>query len=210
MSKNNIPRDWNEVDLGECISVLTDYTANGSFAALKENVQYFNTPEYACLVRTTDLEKKIFTPERYTDKKGYDFLSKSSLKAGDIVIANVGSTGKAYKVPEYHMPMTLAPNMYLVKFKSGLILQDYAFYILTSSDFFDALKKTMSTTTLSAINKTSFRGIRILLPPLDRQKEIVKTLTSVDDVIKVTNDKLTKTLLLKQSLVKDLLWGRVN
>lgn len=106
--------------IGNYIEVLTDYTANGSFASLKENVRYFKEENYAALVRTTYLEKSTFRPQRFTDKKGYEFLKKSRLKSGDIVIANVGSAGKAYLVPDSKMPMTLAPNMYLVKFCKNL------------------------------------------------------------------------------------------
>ena len=85
----NIPREWDLCAIGNHIEFLTDYTANGSFASLKENVQYFNEKNYAALIRTTDLEKNFFSPQRFTDKKGYEFLKKSSLNKGDIVIANV-------------------------------------------------------------------------------------------------------------------------
>jgi type I restriction enzyme S subunit len=111
---------WQITPIGEQIELLTDYTANGSFAGLKQNVQYYNQSNYAALVRTTDLEKKVFAPERFTDKKGYDFLKKSSLTGGEIVLANVGSIGKVYRVPQYHLPMTLAPNMYLIRFKESI------------------------------------------------------------------------------------------
>ena len=49
-----IPEDWEVVQAEEVLSELTDYTANGSFAALKEAVTYYDTPQYAMLVRTTD------------------------------------------------------------------------------------------------------------------------------------------------------------
>ena len=54
-----IPDGWNKSDLGSIIELLTDYTANGSFESLRDNVQYYNSEEYAVLVRTTDLNKRI-------------------------------------------------------------------------------------------------------------------------------------------------------
>ena len=50
-------------------------------------------------------------PWLFTDKKGYDFLSKSSLKPKDILLSNVGAgVGKTFQVPKLDKPMTLAPN----------------------------------------------------------------------------------------------------
>ncbi len=82
---SNLPKDWELKTLGELVSILTDYTANGSFASLKENVTYFNEPNFAALVRTTDLKKKNSIPERFTDKRGYEFLKKSALYGGEII-----------------------------------------------------------------------------------------------------------------------------
>ena len=113
-SRGNDYPEWEEKRLGEIIEFLSDYTANGSFASLKENVTYYTEENYAVLVRTTDLEKRIFTPERFTDKKGYNFLKKTALFGGEIILANVGSIGNVYKVPSYNKPMTLAPNTCLL------------------------------------------------------------------------------------------------
>ncbi|HAR96339.1 MAG TPA: restriction endonuclease subunit S, partial [Deltaproteobacteria bacterium] len=72
---------WKTTTLGECLALLTDYTANGSFESLKQNVTYFDNHEYAVLVRTSDLAKSPFAPERFTDHHGYHFLE---------ILSNVG------------------------------------------------------------------------------------------------------------------------
>lgn len=195
---------WQITPIGEQIELLTDYTANGSFAGLKQNVQYYNQSNYAALVRTTDLEKKIFAPERFTDKKGYDFLKKSSLIGGEIVLANVGSIGKVYRVPQYHLPMTLAPNMYLIRFKKG-IDKNYAFQYLTSQIFQRKLLSNVASTTLSAINKSNLRSITIPVPPLGVQQRIGDILTSIDEVIQKTDQIIQKSEELKQGLMQELL-----
>lgn len=43
-------------------------------------------------------------------------------------MANVGSIGEVYIVPEADFPMTLAPNMYLIKYNDNLI-NTYAYYL---------------------------------------------------------------------------------
>ncbi len=70
---------WEMKKLGDVLETITDYTANGSFESLKNNVKYYENKNYAALVRTTDLGKTVFSPERFTDKKGYKFLKKTAL-----------------------------------------------------------------------------------------------------------------------------------
>src|SRR5690625_4399757 len=106
--------EWKTVKFGETLDGIYDYTANGSFQSLKDNVTYYSKSNYAVIVRTADLNKRKFSPERFTDKKGYDFLSKTSLNGGEIVMASVGSLGNVYKIPYYNQQMTLGPNCYLL------------------------------------------------------------------------------------------------
>ena len=52
------PRGWEIIHFGEIISVLMDYHSNGSYETLRDNVKLLDTPDYAYMIRTTDLEKK--------------------------------------------------------------------------------------------------------------------------------------------------------
>ena len=201
---SNLPKDWELKTLGELVSILTDYTANGSFASLKENVTYFNEPNFAALVRTTDLKKKEFKPERFTDKRGYEFLKKSALYGGEILMANVGSIGEVYIVPEVDFPMTLAPNMYLIKYNDNLI-NTYAYYFMNSSIFINQLLSKIASTTLQAVNKANFKSIKIPLPPLEEQKKIADILSTVDKKIAFVEENINATEELKKGLMQKLL-----
>lgn len=202
--------DWKETKLGDEIGVLTDYTANGSFESLKQNVQYYNDINHAALVRTTDLGKSIFRPERFTDRKGYAFLKTVHLYGGEIVIANVGSLGKAYRVPNYPMFMVLAPNMYLLKFKET-VDEDYIFQYLISSNFKDSLLKVIGSTTLQAVNKDNLRSIRLKLPK-DKfvQTRIAEILNTADEAIAHTEALIAKYQRIKTGLMQDLLTNGID
>ena len=54
-----VPSHWVISKFAYTKTVLTDYTANGSFADLKKNVTYRDTPSFARLVRLTDLRKNL-------------------------------------------------------------------------------------------------------------------------------------------------------
>ena len=70
----------------------------------------------------------------YTKKASYEFLQKSHLEAGDVVIANVGSAGTVFRAPNLGMPMTLAPNA-IACFPNDkdIIDREYLYYYLSSS-----------------------------------------------------------------------------
>lgn len=196
--------EWKKYTVTELVSVLTDYTANGSFEALRVNVKYYDESNYAVLVRTTDLEKSVFRPERYTDRKGYDFQKKTALYGGEIVMANVGSVGNAYKVPYYPAPMTLAPNMFLVKFDADKALDDYMYFWLSSEEFLRQLFASIGSTTLLAVNKGNLRKIKVNVPPLPIQRKIARILSTIDGQIKKTEAIIAKYQAVKQGMLQDL------
>ncbi|MEW5816237.1 MAG: hypothetical protein AB1798_12680 [Spirochaetota bacterium] len=45
------------VELRNCISLLTDYHANGSYESLRDNVKLLTEKSHAYMIRTVDLEK---------------------------------------------------------------------------------------------------------------------------------------------------------
>ena len=195
--------DWEEKKLGDIIQFLSDYTANGSFASLKENVTYYNEENFAVLVRTTDLEKKVFNPERFTDQRGYDFLKKTSLYGGEIILANVGSIGKVYRVPQYDKPMTLAPNTYVISFTKNTN-EDFIFQLMNRQDFTNKMLSMVGSSTLKAINKANLRSISIEIPCLEEQTKIANFLSSIDSKIEQVSAQLDSTKEFKKALLQQM------
>lgn len=202
--------EWETKRLGDVISVLADYTANGSFEALKTNVTYYESRNYAALVRTTDFNKAKFIPERFTDEKGYRFLAKTSLFGGEIIVANVGSIGKVFRVPFFEMPMTLAPNTYLLKFDAKTD-ENFIYQWLKTDDFYSKLKSKIGSTTLQAINKDNLRSIEFCAPrEISEQTAIAALLADMDGEIAALEQRREKTRFLKQAMMQELLSGRTR
>ena len=160
-------KGWPVKSIGEFADV-TDYVANGSFASLRANVSYKSEPDYAILVRLADytngFDKSKFV---YVDKHAYDFLVKSRLVGGEIIMSNVGSVGKSFLCPDLGMPMSLAPNSILIKTPNNVY--SFACYLMPS--FQQAIKGITSQTALPKFNKTEFKKIRVIWPPENLQKE---------------------------------------
>ncbi|MCB9165067.1 MAG: restriction endonuclease subunit S [Flavobacteriales bacterium] len=164
---------WREVTIGdECL--VTDFVSSGSFASLRENVKYNYEKDYAVLVRTTDFAKNWEKDFVYVSKASFDFLRKSNLREGDVVISNVGAPGVTFKVPDLGQPMTLGPNAILVRTNDEAALkQDYIHRFFESPSGQELLQGITSGTTQLKFNKTNFRELRIPVPKPQEQQRIV-------------------------------------
>ena len=153
-----LPENWCWTRLGNYVDYVTDYVANGSFASLKANVSIFKDENYALMVKTQDFANGFTKSLTYTDKHGYDFLSKSTLHGGELILSNIGSVGKVFRVPYFDRPMTLASNSVMVKCYNSRDY-DWMYYFLLSPIGFEELKSITTGTAVPKFNKTDLKTI---------------------------------------------------
>ena len=192
--------EWEYKKLGEVASV-TDYVANGSFATLRENVHYLDTKGYAILIRYADYSNG-FDPNKYVyiDEHAYNFLSKSKLYGGEIIMSNVGSIGKLFICPKLPMPMSLAPNSIVINTPNNRFYH----YYFKSNSFQGLLKTISSKTALPKFNKTQFKGLVTPVPPLSEQQHIVSELDLLSSIIEKKKAQLKEYDDLAQSIFYDM------
>ena len=138
-------------DLFDNIGEITDYVANGSFADLKKNVKYLQESNYAILVRTLDLSSNFKNNNFvYIDKNAYDFLEKSKLFGGEIIINNVGAgVGTVFCCPKLERKMSLGPNSVVLKTNNN----KFYYYWLSSKQGQDKIFQITSFSALPKFNK---------------------------------------------------------
>ncbi len=170
---------------------VTDYVANGSFASLAENVQYKQEEDYAVLIRLVDYNNGFKDGFVYIDEHAYNFLGKSKLFGGEIIISNVGANvGTVFKAPYLKKPMSLAPNAICVKLKGN---NDFYYYWFKSRIGQYSIDSLVSGSAQPKFNKTHFKSMPIPVPPIHEQDEIASILSSLDDKIAV-NKKICENL----------------
>ena len=188
-----VPDNWCWTRLGNYINYATDYVANGSFASLKANVNIYKEDNYALMVKTQDFANNFTKSLTYTDKQGYDFLSKSKLFGGELILSNIGSIGKVFKVPHLNKPMTLASNSIMIKCYNEL---DYTFlyYFFLSSIGYELLLSITTGTAVLKFNKTDLKTLPLPIPPLAEQQRIVERIETLFAKLDEAKEKLQNTL----------------
>ena len=180
-----IPSDWSVSTIGVETLVVTDYVANGSFASLAENVTYHNTKDFATLIRLVDYNNGFKDDLVYIDEKAYEFLGKSKLFGGEIIISNVGANaGTVFKCPHLPTYMSLAPNAIMVKFKGN---DDFYFHWLRGYQGQRMLRSIITGSAQPKFNKTNFRAMPIPVPPIAVQDKIANILNLLDYKIEINN-----------------------
>jgi type I restriction enzyme, S subunit len=194
---------WDKIKVNE-FCYVTDFVANGSFASLKENVTYKHKEDYARLIRITDGTKKWEGEFIWVSKSSFDFLKKSEIFPGDLIMANVGEPGKTFIIPDLGSPMTLGPNSILIRPNDKIADAKFLYYYFNSVNGKAAINTITSATTQSKFNKGSFRNLEIPLPPLETQKRIADILDAAHALRQKDQELLKKYDELAQAIFIDM------
>lgn len=164
--------------IGEICETITDYVAAGSFKDLSNNVKYLKEPDYAMLIRTTDI-KSNFKGDKfiYINEAAFNYLWRVNLDKESIVLPNIGNCGEVYYLTPNDLPYkrcALATNSILVRSKQ--VNMKYLKHIFLAKDFQIQLKKIISPSGQTKFNKTDLKKLKIPVPPLEVQEEIVRIL----------------------------------
>ncbi len=202
-----MPDGWAWSRLEPIASLITDYVANGSFASLKANVRTYKEKNYALFVRTVDFANNFKGDLSYIDKESYDFLEKSKLYGGELMLSNIGaSIGKVFKVPHHDTPMSLAPNAIILRFFNDITC-DYFEYVFKSFVGQNYLQFLSGGAAMPKFNKTDLRAMIVPVPPIKEQERIVEsvknTFIGIDD-LDISYSGLANTIQSVKSKILDL------
>lgn len=201
------PDSFSVVKTGELPIVVADYVANGSFASLKENVKLHQSKNYAYFIRNTDLKSGSF--EVFVDKHSYDFLSKSRLFGGEIIISNVGDVGSVFLCPTLDAPMTLGNNIIMIK--SDIPELRLFLYIWFKWSLGQGLIQGIkSGSAQPKFNKTDFKNLPIILPPSELLQKFNSTVSPIFEMIERNDNENRKLPSLRDSILPKLMSGEID
>jgi type I restriction enzyme S subunit len=209
---SELPENWKWVSLGEVISDLTDYHANGSYIKIKENVELLDKPDFAIMIRATNFEKNNFNRDlKYITKGAYNYMSRSKLFGGEILIGKIGNAGRVYFMPKLNSPSSLAMNLFALRF--NVDVNKYIHYHLLSSFSRQEISKYVKGVGNPTIDKNSIRSLSIALPSFEEQHLIVQEIESRLSVADKMEESIAQSLLqaeaLRQSILKKAFKGEL-
>lgn len=199
---NSNEKGWTVSTLGEYMTLLTDFSANGSYELLDSNVVMYDEPNYAVMVRTTDLEAGNLTDGvKYIDQTAYELLSKSKLYGGELIMNKIGSAGKIYIMPQIDKPASLGRNAFMFRFDDRINM--VYLYALLSSDYgTKEIQQYVRGAVTKTITKESTRSIRVIVPPIELQWQFAAFVEQVDKSKFAVQQTLDKAQLLFDSLMQ--------
>ncbi|WP_079343568.1 restriction endonuclease subunit S [Helicobacter pylori] len=200
------PSNWQRVRLGDILELLTDYHANGSYELLKNNVTLLKHVDFAIMIRTTNFENNDFKNDLiYINKKAYEFLSKSKVFAGDILVNKIANAGTAYFMPKLNQPVSLGMNLFLLRIKPNY----NNFFIFKQIANYERVLKTFANgSATKTITKNVIKNLLIPLPPLDEQIAIANILSDLDHYLYSLDALIFKKESVKKALSFELLSQR--
>ena len=186
------------------------------YGANESGVEYdFKLPRY---VRITDFGQDGYLSEdnklSLTWKQGFNYL----LKDGDILFARSGATvGKTY---QFKKNMSIEENYcyagYLIKAEAdeNKILSDYL-YLYTNSPLFNKWKDAIFIkATIENIGADKYSQLPVVVPPINKQREILDTFSEWDNKISVAisckKEEIEKLKEYKATLIKSAVTGKIK
>ena len=196
-------KNWVKSNMGDYMTVLTDFSSNGSYQTLDSKVRMYDEPDYAYMVRTTDLENNDFKNNvKYISEDVYKFLSKSKVYPNDIIMNKIGSAGKVYIMPDVGMPVSLGRNAFLFRYNKK-INTIFIYYLLISDYGINEISQYVRGAVTKTITKDDVRKIKIIVPPIELQNKFAKFVEKVNKQKSEFEESLKKIEELKAALMQE-------
>lgn len=211
-----VPEHWMIGKVRRVLNILTDFTANGSFADLAKNVKYLDTPDHSRLIRLTDLREDLKNEGIYVNKEAHKFLSKSELFGGEILMANVGAyAGLVCLVPKLDFIATLGPNMFLLKFDEKRLSNQFAFTLLGSDCYYKLLMNKALSSAQPKLNKEDVKSIDFIFPPTQEEQKAIldwikEETSNVDTLISKYQKQIDLMQEYRTSLISQAVTGKID
>jgi type I restriction enzyme S subunit len=184
-SENEWPPGWRVASLNEVAEKVQD----GNYGALYPKADEWIDSGVAFLIPAAisadgkvNLDKvRFISPERNAD------LKKAQLADGDVIFPNRGSRDAqrygfepfAISIPKTLLPANINPQLTLVRPRAEVLMSGFLRLALNAEFFLSQVREATGGSALAFINLTETKRLRIPIPPLAEQQEIVRRVGSL-------------------------------
>lgn len=169
--------------LGTQIEVLTDFHANGSYESIAKVFELLDTENYAYMVRTTDLENDNFSDNvKYVTKKCYDYLKKSKVYGGELIINKIGSPGRTFLMPNLNRPVSLGMNQFMIRTNHNKVLEAFLWIYFNSEIGKKIIYRKVNGTVPLTMDKESVRSLPVPEFSINFQEKIALYVRKANEI----------------------------
>ena len=203
---NKLPDGWQIKTLNEVCNIYTGNSINKkkkeeNFIGLKEGLNYIVTKDIS-FNNIIEYENGVKIP--FKDLKDFK-IAKSNTS---LLCIEGGSAGR--KIGFTNQDVCFGNK--LCCFEAIEDEPKFIDFYLQSNDFLREFNSNISGL-IGGIGKEKIKRIKIPIPPIETQKEIVsildKSFKSMDEIERLNNENINNLLLLKKSLLKEAFSGRL-
>lgn len=203
-----IPKEWDAHVFGDTIEHVIDFRGRtprklgmdwggGDILALSaNNVQ----PGGIDVSR-----EAYFGGERLYSK----WMTSGDVRKGDVLLTMEAPLGNVAQIPD-DARYILSQRVIALRFKPSMVLNDFAFWQMQSTEFQRAMIKRSTGSTATGIQRAELVKLHFKAPPVDEQSWIAQRLFSVEQKLASELVALEKQKQEKSGLMDDLLTGRVR
>jgi type I restriction enzyme, S subunit len=191
--KNN----WQSLDLKE----FSRLTAGGTPSTNKK--EYWSNGKIPWLSSGEVHKKRIHNADGYITEEGLKNSAAKIIPKKTLLVALAGQGKTRGAVAITEIETTTNQSVAGIIVDKEICNPDYLFFNLESR--YEILRSISGGSGRAGLNLEILGNLDISLPPLPEQKKIVSILTSVDDVIEITQNKIDKLQNLKKAIINELM-----
>ena len=173
MSEIEVPKEWKESSIGSIASLITKGSTPTTYG-------YSYTEKGIPFLRAENiLENRLELNQiRHISKESHEFLKRSKIKPGDVLITIAGTIGRSTYVPKNSPEMNSNQAVALIRLKNSCY-PEFLSYFLNSQLAKKQITDSKVTTSIPNLSLAMIEKMTLFLPPLETQKKIIQKLDHI-------------------------------
>ena len=165
----------------------------GPFGSSLKNECFVDEEDAYCMVyeQKHAIQKTLDGKNRFVDKNKYYELKRFTIKPGDIIVSCRGTIGETFIVPENAPLGIMHPSIMKIRLKPNVYNIEY-FNLLLKNRLKDYNKSANGSGIKMAISATELGKEMFPIPPMDEQQKVSKIFLTVDRLIVLRQQQLSK------------------
>jgi type I restriction enzyme S subunit len=190
---------WLEKTIGEITEIITKGTTPTTYG-------YGFTEQGVNFVRAESLSKDGRVNEETFLKISNEChikLKRSQLKADDILFSIAGYLGKTGIVKERYLPANTNQAVGILRPIKEYVFPKFLQYQFINPNFYELVNRFSAQSAQPNINLTQLKGLKVFIPPLNVQGEIVSVLSAYDELIEINLKRINLLEQAAQNIYKE-------